>query len=54
MEGKKKNLPGSEESKLVGACWLSGPGVPPLPGLRASSFAPAPGYDSDDDGGLYT
>lgn len=45
-------LPGSEESKLAGACWLRGPGVPPLPGLRASSLPPAPGYESDEEGGL--
>ena len=36
----------------MGACWLRGPGVPPLPGLRASSFPPGPGYESDDEGGL--
>lgn len=36
----------------MGACWLRGPGVPPLPGLRASSFPPGPGYDSDEEGGL--
>ena len=44
--------PGSEESKLAGGCWLRGPGVPPLPGLRASSLPPAPGYESDEEGGL--
>lgn len=26
--------------------------MPPLPGLRASSLPPAPGYDSDEEGGL--
>lgn len=46
------DLPGSDESRLVGACWLRGPGVPPLPGLRASSLPPAPGYESDEEGGL--
>ena len=44
--------PGSDESRLVGACWLRGPGVPPLPGLRASSLPPGPGYESDEEGGL--
>lgn len=49
---KRNHLPGSEESKLAGACALRGPGVPPLPGLRASSLPPAPGYESDEEGGL--
>lgn len=26
--------------------------MPPLPGLRASSLPPAPGYESDEEGGL--
>jgi hypothetical protein len=26
--------------------------VPPLPGLRASSLPPGPGYESDEEGGL--
>ncbi|CAG4957020.1 unnamed protein product [Colias eurytheme] len=45
-----KSSPGSVASRVCGGCWLSGPGVPPEPGERTSSFT-AP-YDSEEEGGL--
>lgn len=51
IEASNKSLPGSVASRVCGGGWLRGPGVPPEPGERTSSFT-APPYDSDDDGGL--
>lgn len=45
------NIPGSVASRVCGGGWLSGPGVPPEPGDRTSSFT-APPYDNDEEGGL--